>query len=659
MIRLSILILLCAIAPAYAQTANLAGVINDYVPVSAIDECGFNIEVESTEAFAPLDRVLVIQLTGASVDSSATPAFGSILDWRAAGRYEFSTIRCIDGDTITLYERLLRAYDPSHTQLIRVPRHSFARITGTVIPKPWDGRTGGVVALEVLETLTMDAGIDASAAGFRGGPVVVRRSDAVCNTLDLFLPDSVGSGGGKGFGVAALFDLKYHTARGAIANGGGGGNDHNSGGGGGGNGGIGGMGGLQWSGCESISNGGIGGRAIGRDADKLLLIAGGGAGSGHANNNIGTPGGHGGGIVIVRATRIDGNGSLIVSDGQIPAETAGNDGAGGGGAGGTIVLDVDDVLSPLGLRAKGGDGANVSGDRGCHGPGGGGGGGVIMFSTDQVPRNVTLAVAAGDPGRVISTISPCFGSAYGALTGEPGIVRVAVPIVEGHSYPTIAVAHIASEPGQIVNVPVRLIPVVDYAFRPLVAVRFELASDRRLLLPLKRDAVGITASSDTLTTAVEAAISSESDTIATFSALTLLGYSPNATIEIVDAAFGPVHVMSCPAYGAVINGAVDIAICEEGSARLVNTSTATTLKTIAPNPSSAQATIAYTLAEDGATRVLLRDARGDIVSVVFDGVAASGIHAAFVDTRGLASGVYSIELVTATERIVRRMHVVR
>ncbi len=55
-------------------------------------------------------------------------------------------------------------------QLIRVPSYHRAEVAPAGIRAPdWNGSTGGVVALFVRTTLTMNGDIDVSGAGFMGG----------------------------------------------------------------------------------------------------------------------------------------------------------------------------------------------------------------------------------------------------------------------------------------------------------------------------------------------------------------------------------------------------------------------------------------------------------------------------------------------------------
>ena len=88
------------------------------------------------------------------------------------------------------------------------------------------------------------------------------------------------------------------------------------------------------------------------------ISLGGGGGAGHENNDQAGDGGNGGGIVLLIAKNIVGNDFKIIADGVSPPVING-DGAGGGGAGGTVILQVENLLSPILVQALGGDGGMV------------------------------------------------------------------------------------------------------------------------------------------------------------------------------------------------------------------------------------------------------------------------------------------------------------
>lgn len=423
-----IALLVAALGVARAQTP-ISGVINLYTPVTGMDECN-GVRVASTAGFATGDTVLIIQMKGAQIDKSTRPSFGTVTDFGAAGTHEIGIIDFIDGNTVFLRDSVLYSYDPTgKVQLVRVPHYTDALVTGPLTAPAWDNAagTGGVIAIDVSGTLTLAADIDASGKGFRGGAVGTNTDGNVTAWTG---PLALGSGGEKGEGIALIDNLR-NALRAPLANGGGGGNAHNAGGGGGGNLTAGGKGGFQYSGAQTMDIGGHGGYALTGAPSPDRIFLGGGGGGGHQNDNQGTPGTAGGGIIVIRAGAISGNWWTIQAQG-IDAAKAGQDGAGGGGAGGTIAIETGSILTPVAVGLRGGRGGNNDNNnffRDCHGTGGGGAGGVLRISMTRVPSSITVNVSGGGAGQVINTSSSCYGTTYGAEPGNEGVIltRARVP----------------------------------------------------------------------------------------------------------------------------------------------------------------------------------------------------------------------------------------
>jgi hypothetical protein len=423
------LCVLCAIIlpthPASAQT-SIRGIVNLYTPVISFVDCN-GVTVRSTAGFRAGDTVLIIQMKGARMDTTESSTFGTIVDYDDAGNFEFAIVASVAGSTVYLRDRLLHHYTPSGlVQLIRVPHYDNANVSATVTAPAWDGSSGGVVALDVAGTLTMDADIDVSGLGFHGGRTGVSNE----RNIQLYSsPLSGGLGGEKGEGVI-LDDPARNACRGPRGNGGGGGNAHNAGGGGGGNGGAGAVGGNQYSGYTPLLLGGLGGRALIAPPPGDRIFFGGGGGGGHQNDNVGTAGAAGGGIVIIRAAQLEGRSHAVTAAGR-DAARAGNDGAGGGGAGGTVLLDIGTSISAVTVDLHGGAGGNNSNNDlpGCHGTGGGAGGGTLQLSYPSLPTSVVLLLRGGLPGTVTNNASPCYGTSFGAGIGENGnaIYNMRVP----------------------------------------------------------------------------------------------------------------------------------------------------------------------------------------------------------------------------------------
>ncbi len=425
--------------PAAAQT-SISGVINRYARVKHIDPDKDRIQVTQNafSDFAPGDKVLMIQMKGATINGSNTVLYGSVTNINNAGKYEYNTVQSVRWDTVIMSRPFCLDFNPDdNVQLIRVPVYSGnVSVTGTLTCPPWGpGGSGGVLAFEVTDTLTLYANIDVSHKGFRGGDPSAVHGFLCCFADHYYAPESVNGimgQGMKGESVAHYITNQEYGC-GNLANGGGGSSGGNSGGGGGSNYGSGGIGGYQYTqcylptfftpaGCRNLR--GMGGSALIYQQDRILM--GGGGGGPQWDNLLPVyPGGNGGGIIIIRAAAIRGNGDTIMANGESIIPYTSDEAAPGGGGGGSISLHCDHYISPLHLSSKGGAGGDNNNGmffRQAHGPGGGGGGGLIRISPAALPVYVTTDISGGLPGVVLNPLSHAYHTTYGAEPGTPGAV---------------------------------------------------------------------------------------------------------------------------------------------------------------------------------------------------------------------------------------------
>ena len=387
----------------FSQTTNISGVRNTYHKVLGIDNTKNAVRLDNVSGLGYGNTVLIIQMKGATIDLTTGSTFGNVSSLNYAGNYEIATICSVSNDSAYFFNTISNSYDVNYqVQLVKFGEYYSANVTDTVKAQSWNNTTGkgGVIALKVEEDLTLNAPIFADSAGYKGGNFYLHTT-AFCGSASLYAYSATSgtsaNGAYKGEGVADVTPTT-NGGRGAPANGGGGGNFHNNGGGGGANLSNGGNGGGNFSttGCTGIFRG-LGGKALSSSGGRIFL--GGGGGAGHANGTI-QPfgGGNGGGIIFVLAKNIIGNGHKISANGQNGRSTA-YDGAAGGGAGGTIIMNITGIYSgTLNIQANGGKGGDEDDDNSlnrCYGAGGGGSGGVLYFngSLPTVTRSFTGGIA--------------------------------------------------------------------------------------------------------------------------------------------------------------------------------------------------------------------------------------------------------------------------
>ena len=405
---------------------RVRGTLVQCYPVRIVDAPSFvyiRAVVDSTFPDSTLDAVLYCMQVRAVIDSAEQP---TITIPGAAGTRVPVRVISRNDSTVILQPTTRITVDPTAVYQIVVPvRADTITVDSTLTCEAWDGRRGGVIELQATSCIIIDGSqIDASARGYRGG----RRSTdegGTCSLTQACDPALSGRTGEKGESFV-IRDPQCVSGHIPWASGGGGGDAHTAGDGAGGNGGAGGRGGDQWSCGLPLGMHGMAGCAV-RDTTFDRLIAGGGGGGAHQNNGVGTDGVAGGGIIVLRAPRIQGDTIRVIVDGESQARVANNDGAGGGGAGGTIVLDACEIVVPVRAVVRGGRGGNCGGG---HGPGGGGSGGRVLLEPSLLQRGLggyTFELDGGGSG-----LNGGPTATFNAMPGERGVLLPLCSRVQPH-----------------------------------------------------------------------------------------------------------------------------------------------------------------------------------------------------------------------------------
>lgn len=107
----------------FGQT-NISGTINNYWEVIAVDFCNNRVALPAIAVgIANGDKVLLIQMTGATIDQADAASYGTITSYQDAGNYEWLTVADVTNNIITFKETILRNYDALNgiVQLVSVP----------------------------------------------------------------------------------------------------------------------------------------------------------------------------------------------------------------------------------------------------------------------------------------------------------------------------------------------------------------------------------------------------------------------------------------------------------------------------------------------------------------------------------------------------------
>lgn len=455
--------------PGKDGVGNPTGVINTYFPGTASVAAGAtSIPVGAATGIIAVvgsgDLLLVIQMQGVSINSTNSIAYGNgstgsgYTALNGTGLYEYVVATGpVAGGVVPIQGAngggLVNSYSAAPYsgtqgqltfQVIRVPQYSSATLNTGLTAQTWNGSTGGILAFDVAGLLNLNnATASVDGLGFRGAGSIPTQSESTVNNnyVEFSYPfnSTTVSDGSKGEGIAGTPLWVYNLATnadvntgaegypngsfgmGAPGNAGGGGMVFNTGGGGGGNGGAGGEGGNACCGQPTV--GGLGGAPY--PAAAVQLVMGGGGGAADMNNSVtvaGSSGGPGGGMIFVRACTVSGTGTFSANGMPGPDQPI-NDGAGGGGAGGSVLVASTQPLTGLTVNAQGARGANANYTSiPEHGPGGGGGGGVVLLSSAAAGVNVN-----GGPQGYTTTVTTDY---WGAQPGLTGVVSTSITLAQ-------------------------------------------------------------------------------------------------------------------------------------------------------------------------------------------------------------------------------------
>ncbi len=353
---------------------------------------------------------------------SASVSIGDVTS--LAGTWRRTVVLSADDDLVQISPIEISPFDSGDLYQLIVPIVADTVVIDSVVTSiAWNGRNGGVIAIEARVLVSDSGRIDVSGLGYRGG--LRSNNGGSCGIIQPCDPATSDRTGGKGESIR-LPVASCTNGHIPWASGGGGGDAHNAGGGGGGNGGSGGRGGNQYV-CSAIPGMyGMPGMAL-LDGSQERVFMGGGGGGGHQNNNVATDGASGGGIVMIKAHTIIGDSLSIIARGYNAAPRAGNDGGGGGGAGGSVHINSCHAELPITFDVSGGTGSMCDGG---HGPGGGGGGGRVMLHPALLQNSspyLAFAISGGKAGIVAPS------NTNGAENGNDGVVTALCRSVEPHS----------------------------------------------------------------------------------------------------------------------------------------------------------------------------------------------------------------------------------
>jgi hypothetical protein len=167
------------------STTNISGIVNSYYQVIEVMPTIYALKVSNPAGLGVNNRVLIVQMKGASVNTANDSGFGDTTTLNEAGNYETAVICKIKTDTIYFHHTFLNTYSPvaGKVQMVKMAEYYSANVTDTIKATSWNNTsgTGGVIAIFCDMNLTLNAPIYADSSGYRGGALVA--SSGTCSNL--------------------------------------------------------------------------------------------------------------------------------------------------------------------------------------------------------------------------------------------------------------------------------------------------------------------------------------------------------------------------------------------------------------------------------------------------------------------------------------------
>ncbi|MCA9874366.1 MAG: hypothetical protein KC441_11945, partial [Anaerolineales bacterium] len=156
----------------YARVTAVSGNTITVTDITLLDDTADDHYTNDTLSSG--DLLLIYEAQGASFTSITDDATYGAFVYGQAGVYEFAVVESVNGNDITVSSTNTPPYSCSgitgtydtlegNVQVVRVPQYTNLTIQSgaTVTALPWDGETGGIIALHVQNNLTVDGTIDA------------------------------------------------------------------------------------------------------------------------------------------------------------------------------------------------------------------------------------------------------------------------------------------------------------------------------------------------------------------------------------------------------------------------------------------------------------------------------------------------------------------
>ena len=98
----------------FSQTTNISGIRNSYHSVLGVYATTVAAKLDNVSGLAYGNTVLLIQMKGATINTTNNSTFGDTTSLNYAGNYEIATICSVSNDTVYFFNQLLNTYDVNY-----------------------------------------------------------------------------------------------------------------------------------------------------------------------------------------------------------------------------------------------------------------------------------------------------------------------------------------------------------------------------------------------------------------------------------------------------------------------------------------------------------------------------------------------------------------
>ena len=210
-----------------AQVTPISGIVNSYYRVVEVLPAKSCVRLNTTAGLNYNDKVMIVQMKGASINTSSSSSFGDTTSLNNAGNYEIGIVCHVDGDSLFLVYMLLNQSvvpGPFETWMMLLRDHGTLSLREVLEPAIFYARTRhplverASATIATVEPLFREHWKTSAAIYLPGGnvppPGTMLRNPALAATYERILKEAESAGGDR---VRQIERARQMWSRGFVA----------------------------------------------------------------------------------------------------------------------------------------------------------------------------------------------------------------------------------------------------------------------------------------------------------------------------------------------------------------------------------------------------------------------------------------------------------